>query len=74
MSHSVPRLQGIVKRLIAEKGFGFIRHEASGVEYFFHRSGVRETAWDDLYDGIRVTFEIEPSAKGPRAAEVRVVL
>jgi len=60
---------GTVKKLVAERGFGFIEAE-DGKEYFFHRSGVEN--FDSLMGGEKVTFEIEPSQKGPRANRVKV--
>ena len=64
--------EGTIKKVVADRGFGFIQAE-DGKEYFFHRSGVDGlTSFDNLVGGERVTFEIEPSPKGPRAARVRV--
>ena len=60
---------GTIKRLVRDRGFGFIRDEA-GQEWFFHRSSV-EGSFDSLNEGQRVNFEEEPSAKGPRAGNVR---
>ena len=61
---------GTIKKLVSDRGFGFIAAE-DGKEYFFHRSGT-ETDFDRLQGGERVTFEIEPSQKGPRAARVQL--
>ncbi len=61
---------GTIKKLVAERGFGFIAAE-NGQEYFFHRSGT-EGDFDSLAGGEKVTFEIEASPKGPRAKSVRV--
>jgi len=62
-----------VKRVVADRGFGFIAAE-DGVEYFFHRSGVdRDLNFDSLQGGERVEFDIEASQKGPRAHRVRPV-
>jgi CspA family cold shock protein len=60
---------GTIKRLVRDRGFGFIRDEG-GQEWFFHRSSV-EGSFDQLNEGQRVSFEEEPSAKGPRAGNVR---
>lgn len=59
---------GTIKRLIVEKGFGFLA-DANGTEYFFHRSSC-VGSWDSLYNGQEVRFTVEPSQKGPRAASV----
>jgi CspA family cold shock protein len=62
---------GTIKKLVADRGFGFIAAE-DGTEYFFHRSGLDPALnFEGLNDGERVQFEIEPSQKGPRAHRVR---
>jgi CspA family cold shock protein len=60
---------GTIKRLVRDRGFGFIRDE-SGKEWFFHRSSVQGN-FDQLTEGQRVSFEEEASTKGPRAGSVR---
>jgi cold shock protein len=62
---------GTVNKLVTERGFGFISGD-DGKEYFFHRSGVEDAGgFESLAGGEKVTFEIEPSPKGPRASRVR---
>lgn len=63
-------MQGTIKRLIRDRGFGFIRSE-DGQEVFFHRSALEDTDFDGLREGERVTFELERGSKGPRATNVR---
>ena len=62
-------VNGTIKKIVPERGFGFIAAD-DGKEYFFHRSGT-EGDFDSLAGGEKVTFEIEPSPKGPRANKVR---
>ena len=62
---------GTIKKLVSDRGFGFIAAE-DGKEYFFHRSST-EGNFDRLQGGEKVTFEIEASPKGPRAKAVRAV-
>jgi CspA family cold shock protein len=62
---------GTIKKLVADRGFGFIAAE-DGKEFFFHRSGT-EGDFDSLRGGEKVTFEVEASPKGPRARSVRTV-
>ena len=57
---------GTIKRLVRDRGFGFIRDDG-GQEWFFHRSSVKAGSFDQLNEGQRVSFDEEPSAKGPRA-------
>jgi CspA family cold shock protein len=62
---------GTIKKVIAERGFGFISAEDSK-EYFFHRGALDSSLdFDRLAGGERVEFEIETSPKGPRASRVR---
>lgn len=62
-------VNGTIKKLVSERGFGFIAAE-DGKEYFFHRDGM--DTFDSLQGGEKVTFQIQPSPKGPRANEVRL--
>lgn len=62
--------EGTIKKIVADRGFGFISGE-DGKEYFFHRSAVAN--FDALRGGERVSFETEPSPKGPRAGRVRLL-
>ena len=61
---------GTIKRLVRDRGFGFIRDDG-GQEWFFHRSSVKAGSFDQLNEGQRVSFDEEPSAKGPRAGNIR---
>jgi CspA family cold shock protein len=62
---------GTIKRIIADRGFGFIVAEDEK-EYFFHRGGLDTTLeFDRLVGGERVEFDVEASPKGPRAVRVR---
>ena len=61
---------GTIKRLVRDRGFGFIRDDG-GQEWFFHRSSVKAGAFEQLNEGQRVSFDEEPSAKGPRAGNIR---
>ena len=61
---------GIIKRLVRDRGFGFIRDDG-GQEWFFHRSSVKAGGFDELNEGQRVSFDEEPSQKGPRAGNIR---
>jgi len=61
---------GTIKKLVSDRGFGFIAAE-DGKEYFFHRGGVQAPLdFDSLAGGERVSFDVETSPKGPRAVRV----
>jgi CspA family cold shock protein len=61
---------GTIKRLVSDKGFGFIA-AGDGNEYFFHRSACSGISFNDLREGQAVTFETGQGPKGPRAENVR---
>lgn len=61
------KLDGTVKTLHVEKGFGFIA-AVDGQQYFFHRSAVDD--FDTLEVGDAVRFVAGEGAKGPRAEAV----
>jgi CspA family cold shock protein len=64
---------GTIKKVVSERGFGFIAAE-DGKEYFFHRGGLEAPLdFDRLSGGEKVSFEIETSPKGPRAVRVSAV-
>ena len=64
-------MNGTIKTL-TDKGFGFITPENGEKDVFFHNSALIGVQYDGLKVGDAVTFEIEDSPKGPRAANVQV--
>jgi CspA family cold shock protein len=64
-------MNGTIKRLVSDKGFGFILAD-DGNEYFFHNSACQGTRFDELREGQAVTFEKGQGPKGPRGENVRV--
>ena len=62
---------GRVKKVISDRGFGFITADDTK-EYFFHRDGLDSTLdFDRLVGGEKVEFDIEQSPRGPRATHVK---
>ncbi len=62
---------GTIKRVVADRGFGFITAE-DAKEYFFHRGALDPSLdFDRLVGGEHVEFDVEANPKGPRAARVR---
>ncbi|MBM3498001.1 MAG: cold-shock protein [Armatimonadetes bacterium] len=63
---------GKVKWFSDAKGYGFI--ELTGQDdVFVHFSAIQSEGYRSLNEGDTVEFEVEPDAKGPRAANVVVV-
>ena len=62
---------GTIKKVVADRGFGFITAE-DAKDYFFHRDSLDSSlSFDRLNGGERVEFEVEEGPKGPRASKVR---
>ena len=65
-------MQGTIKRLVRDRGFGFIR-SPEAQEVFFHRTSLQNLNFDSLREGDTVEFEVQQGEKGPRAVNVRAV-
>ena len=63
--------QGTIKKLISEKGFGFI--EGDKGELFFHHSAVEGGSFESLQEGQTVEYTQGRGPKGPRAESVKLV-
>ena len=63
--------QGTIKKLVSDKGFGFI--ESNGEELFFHSSALQDARFDDLREGQQVEFSVGQGPKGTRAEDVAVL-
>ena len=61
--------QGKVKKLVADRGFGFIEGEQG--DLFFHHSDVQGITIEDLREGQAVQYEVGRGQKGPCATFVR---
>ena len=69
-------MKGAIKKLVKDRGFGFIRAE-DGREIFFHRTAIDGSQFESLTEGQSVEFDIEKNprdsrGKGPRAINVRL--
>jgi CspA family cold shock protein len=65
---------GTVKWFDDGKGFGFITPEAGGKDLFAHFSEIRTgSGFKSLQENQRVEFEVKQGAKGPQAANIRVL-
>jgi CspA family cold shock protein len=62
--------EGIIKKRLADKGFGFIA-VGGGKDLFFHSSAVEGVRFEDLQEGQRVSYTEGQGPKGPRAEKVK---
>jgi CspA family cold shock protein len=65
--------QGKVKRLVSERGFGFIEGDR-GDDLFFHHSALQGVTIEELREGQVVEYEVGRGPKGPRAESVRIAV
>jgi len=65
-------MNGTIKRLVSDKGFGFVAAD-DGNEYFFHQSACTAGQFDQLREGQSVSFNTGQGPKGPRAENVRLI-
>jgi cold shock protein len=61
---------GTVKFFNATKGFGFITPEDGGKDVFVHSTAVEMGGMRTLNEGQRVSFDIQPDAKGSKAVNL----
>jgi cold shock protein len=59
--------EGTVKFFNQTKGFGFIKDDESGTEYFVHVSGLV----DQINENDSVTFDLKEGKKGLNAVNVK---
>jgi CspA family cold shock protein len=64
---------GTVKWFSDEKGFGFITPDDGSQDVFVHHSAIDGDGYRSLDEGSKVSYEAEPSDKGPRASSVQKV-
>lgn len=62
-------MRGVVKWFNDVKGYGFLSSD-DGVDVFVHFSAIKMPGRKTLTEGDKVEFEIEPSDKGQKAANV----
>ena len=65
-------MTGTIKRIVRDKGFGFIAPDDGAEDVFFHRSQLGPRAqFEDLREGDQVVFQTRRGEKGLQAFDVR---
>lgn len=66
-------MRGSIKKIVRDKGFGFIVPDDGRDDVFFHRSHLGpKLQFEDLREGDEVEFQVRSGEKGPHAFDVRV--
>ncbi|GDX47806.1 MAG TPA: cold-shock protein [Chitinophagaceae bacterium] len=60
--------KGTVKFFNQSKGFGFIKEDGTGEEFFVHVSGLKQ----DIRENDNVTFDVQQGKKGLNAVNVQL--
>lgn len=63
-------MEGTIKKLITDKGFGFITVDGEEKDLFFHGKELKGVTFEELKEGDRVSFDKGDSPKGPNATNV----
>ena len=64
---------GTVKFFNTTKGFGFIAPEGGGKDVFVHATAVEAAGMRSLNEGQKVSFDIQPDARGAKAVNLKAV-
>jgi CspA family cold shock protein len=65
-------MYGTIKKIVRDKGFGFIVPDDGSNDVFFHRSKLApKVVFDDLREGDEVEFQVTAGEKGPQALNLK---
>ena len=64
---------GTVKFFNSAKGYGFIAPEGGGKDVFVHATAVEAAGMRSLTEGQRVSFDVQPDARGVKATNLKAV-
>ena len=65
-------MTGTIKKIMRDKGFGFIVPDDGSDDLFFHRSRLERVQFEDLREGEEVEFQVRSGEKGPQAFAVKL--
>lgn len=65
-------MNGTIKKMVLDRGFGFIAREGETKDLFFHSKDLKGITFEELKEGDAVTFEVAEGedGKGPKAINV----
>jgi CspA family cold shock protein len=64
---------GTVKFFNTAKGFGFIAPDGGGKDVFVHVSTLQAAGMTSLSEGQKVSFDIQPDARGSKAVNLQAL-
>lgn len=63
-------MTGTIKKIVGDRGFGFIAREGEAKDLFFHSKDVSGVTFEELREGDTVSFDVVQGEKGPSAQNV----
>ncbi len=64
---------GTVKFFNSTRGFGFIAPEGGAKDVFVHATALEAAGMNSLSEGLKLSFDIQPDAKGSKAVNLKNV-
>ena len=66
-------MQGTIKKVISNKGYGFIDSESQEGDLFFHKSNLGSNLdFSNLQEGTSVEFDVSEGRRGPEATNIKL--
>jgi cold shock protein len=66
-------MTGTIKKIMRQKGFGFIAPDDGGEDVFFHRGSLApRNQLEDFNEGDTVQFQTRKGDKGPVAFDMKI--
>ncbi len=62
---------GTVKFFNTTRGFGFITPDDGSKDVFVHITAVEKAGMAHLAEGQKISFEVQPDARGPKAVNLQ---
>ena len=62
---------GTVKFFNQTRGFGFISPEDGSKDVFVHVTAVEQAGMGYLSEGQKISFDVQPDARGPKAVNLQ---
>lgn len=63
-------MEGTIKSLVRDRGFGFVTPDGEDKDFFFHRNELKGVNYEELKEGDRMSFEVAEGPKGKNAVNV----
>ncbi|MHA2029553.1 MAG: cold-shock protein [Candidatus Kariarchaeaceae archaeon] len=65
-------MQGTIKKVMSQRGYGFIDTDNQEDDLFFHKSNLDNIEFTNLREGTAVEFDIADGRRGPEAVNIKL--